>query len=112
MRVFLRAHGFGDARQIIPASRLLTQCLSTLQGRNLARDFVFQGTARSGKRIHVLDLDLSTQLGAALRANRDIHIAPDHPLLHVAVADPAAKQDIGQSPEVSVGHLRSIEFGL
>src|SRR5438477_272584 len=79
---------------VVPAAGRLGQPAAPLQHLDLAGDFIFQGLPHAAEAVHVFDLDLCPEFPGALRAHAHVHVATDHPLLHVAIAHPAIDQDV------------------
>ena len=112
MSVFLAPHLFGDLGYVIPAAGGLRDGAAIADDVDLAFDFVLQGFAGAAEGVHVLDLDLAAEFGAALGADGDVHVATHHSLFHVAFTDAAVDEDVLEGVEIGVGHVRTGDAGF
>ncbi len=83
-----------------------------LERARLPPDLVLERVAHVPERVHVLDLDLGAVLGLAARPERDVGVAAERALLHVAVAHAQVDQDRAERLQVGGGLLRALEVGL
>ena len=108
----LAPHREGDLLVRVPEPGLLDETLPLLHRLDLAPDLVLQRLLDVLEGIHVLDFGLDPQLLLADRADRDVGVAAEAPLLHVPVADLQEYQDRPELPEVLCRLLRGADVRL
>src|SRR5207237_2713367 len=91
--LLLGAHQPGLAVLRIPEQRRLDDLLARLDGADLARELVLQRRLGVLERVEVLDLGLRAELLLAARADRQVDVAAELALLHVAVGDAGVLED-------------------
>src|SRR5438046_1239856 len=96
MREFFRAHEKRFARGVVPAAGLLFELLTTFQNSNLTADLESECAPHAADRVHVLDLNLRSELILVFTSNRDVAIAAELALLHISVAHPCVDQHLFQ----------------
>src|SRR5262249_885472 len=84
----------------IPEPCFLHDALARVERLGLAPDLELEGMLDVAERIEVLDLDLRPERRAPARPDRDVRVAAERALLHVAVADAEEDQDGPEGSEV------------
>src|SRR2546426_574843 len=103
VRVLFRAHRARDLAVRVPEPCLLHDVLTHCERRRLTNHFELQSPLDVPERVQILDLDLRPERGAPPRTQRDVGVAPERALLHVAVADPEVDQYLAEGPQVRGG---------
>ena len=87
LRVFLGAHGARLVLVGIVQARFLHDLAAVLEDVDLALRLELDGLLHEAERVEVLDLAARAELVVAGLAHRDVGVAAERALLHVAVAD-------------------------
>ena len=90
----MRAAGSG-----VPQPRLLDHASAPVQQLDLPVDFVLDRFFEMTERVDVLHLRLGAERLLPTRAHRDVGVAAQAPLFHVAVVDAEPHQDVAQARE-------------
>src|SRR5205823_1355031 len=98
------------ARAVVEAGLLLDRA-ALLDQRDLAARLVFDRLHDEPDRVQILDLAARAKRRAWM-AHRDVAVATQGALLHVAVAGAEVAQDRAQLAEVDPGLLGAPEIGL
>ena len=106
VRLFLAAHRPGDAARGIEEPRLLFDRAAIFQELDLAARLVLDRLHREPDRIDVLDLAARAE-GGTRTTHRDVGVAAQAPLLHVAVARAEIAQDGAQLAQICPRLLRA-----
>ena len=112
MRLLLGAQRGQPARHGVEVQRLLHHRLAGLDQRGLALDLRVDAPLEEAERVHVLELGLGAQLGAAGRADGDVGVAAQRALLHVHVAHAELAQRHAQQVEPLARLLGGAQVGL
>ena len=112
VRLFLAAHGVRAALGVVPQARLLHHAAALFQHADLALDLILQSRANVAEAIDVLDLGLGAELRVGLEHDRNVRVAAQRALLHVAVADAGVEQNLLEAREVLEGLLGCADVGL
>ncbi len=112
VRRLLAAQRFRAAGVGVEAARLLGHGLALVEERRLAGDFVLDGARHVLERVEVLDLDLGPELGLFRPLDRDVGIAAQRALLHVAVARAGEHQELMEAAQIVLGLRRVPDFRL
>src|SRR5256712_404488 len=87
VRELLGAHRARVAAVRVPEPRFLNDPLASVERLRLALDLELKSPLNVAEGVHVLDLDLGAELRRARRLQRDVGVAAQRALFHVAVAD-------------------------
>ena len=112
MRVFLRAHGEGLARGGVPEPRFLDDGPARLEDADLPVDLEFQRFLEKAERVDVLHLGFRAERGLSARTHRDVRVAAQAALLHVAVVHAERHQNLPQPAERVGGILGGAQIGM
>jgi hypothetical protein len=113
----LHAHGDGRPLGVAERTRLLDDLSAARDHLGLARDLEDERAFDVAERIDVLDLDLRAELRRADRPDRDVGVAAQRPLLHVALGDAGEAQQAAQRLQIGrrlggggeVGHADDLD---
>ena len=105
VRFFLAAHRERPARRRIPQARFLVDAAAPLEQRDLPVDLVLERALHVTERVEVLDLGLDAEAASPGTAHRDVGVAAEAALFHVAVVDAGRDQDGAQAAE-ELGRIR------
>ena len=83
--VLLGAHGVGGVLVLVPAAGLLDHPLAVLDQLDLAAGLIGDGPGNGLEGVDVLHLGAGAQLRAPGGADREVHVAAEGALLHLAV---------------------------
>src|SRR5690606_20408454 len=108
---FLLAHLVGEALVAVVAAGLGFYSLSRREDGLLTLDLVVDGLLDKAEGVQVLDLDPGAEFLLSLRSDRDIGVAAQRALLHVAVADIEGDEEITQDLYVLCSLLPGTEVG-
>src|SRR6516165_2430910 len=111
VRFLLRAHQPGDAARGIEKAGLLLDLSALLDELDLAPSLMLDRLHHIADRVDVLDLATRTQ-GLAWTSHRDVAVAAQRALLHVAVAGAEIAQDRAQFAQIETGLLGAPQIGL
>ena len=112
MRLFLAAHRVRRAAGGVKQARLLHHAATVVDDVDLAANLVLNRLLEIAERVDVLHFRLRAQGGLALPAHRDIGVAAQAPLVHVAVIDAEPHQDLPQRLKEQRGFGRRPHVGL
>src|ERR1017187_7191077 len=112
VRHFLRPERFRLPRLAVVVAGLLHHRPSGLDDRNLPADLEGDPVADKGEGVQVLELDLGAERGGARRPYRDVRVAAQLALLHVAVRDPSVDHDRLESGRAGERLVRASDHGL
>ena len=112
MRLFLAPHRLGHVPRRVPEERFLNDAPSRFDQRDLPVDFVGDCLLHVAEGVQILDLGLRAEGCLAARTDRDVRVAAEAPLLHVAVADIEVDDDLLQFREVVIRLLAGADVGL
>ena len=87
VRFLLGAHGARLVSVGIVEARLLPDCAAAFQHLNVARGLDLDRFLDEAERVQVFELRARAELRFAERPHRDVGVATERPLLHVAVGD-------------------------
>jgi hypothetical protein len=110
--LFLGAHGLGLVLGHVPEAGLLDHPFTFLNDGDLTLDLILDGLFGETEAVHVLDLGLGAELLGALRADRDVRVAPQGAFLHVAVRNADVEQDVPEGGQISMGLVRAADIRL
>jgi hypothetical protein len=91
---------------------LLDDLLPAFDQLPLAHQLRLDPPLEEAKAVHVLELGLHTELLGARRANRDVAVNPEAPLLHVHVRDAELADRGAQELSPLAGLRRGADVGL
>ena len=111
MRLLLAAHGPRFATVGVEQAGLLLDLAAVLENFDLAPCLVFDGAHHEPHRIDVLDLAARAQ-SLARTTHRDVDVAAQAALLHIAVAGADVAQDRTHLAQVDAGLLGGSYVGL
>ena len=113
MRLFLAAHRHRPTGGDVPETGLLLDSPATGYELGLALDLVLERLLDVLEGVQVLDLGLGPERRRAHRPHRDVGVAAQAPLLHVAVVDANRHQNLAQPAEelAGLGGRAQIRFG-
>ncbi len=112
MRFFLAAHRDGDPRRSVPEPCFLRDPPAALQHLDLPLDLVLERLLQEAERVQVLDFGLGPERIRPSRAHRDVRVAAQASLLHVAVVDAKPDENRAQPCEEFGGVGRRPQVGL
>src|SRR4029453_3121291 len=110
MRFLLAAHGDRAFLVTVPESRLLDDASSTLQHIRLSVELEVDGLSEKAKRIDVFEFGARSEFLCALEPNRNVRIAKQTSLFHVAVIHFKVFEDLLQPGQIVVGFLRTADI--
>ena len=84
---FLDSHALGELFALIPEAGFLHNWFARLNGLDLPLNFILTGLLDRREGIHVLDFHLDAKGGVRSLPHRDIDVAAQRALLHVAIRD-------------------------
>ncbi len=112
VRLFLAAQGAGGAALGVEAAGVLGDADSALEKLDVARDLVLDGTGHVAEGVEVLDLALGAEACLAAAAHRDVGVAAQAALFHVAVAGFGIEQHLVEGLQVVLGFGGAGHVGL
>jgi hypothetical protein len=112
VRLFLRAHDLQALLVLVPQERRLHDLLAPVEQLGLADDLGRDRVAHAGDRVQVLDLAARAERLLSHRAQRDVRVAAQAALLHVAVRDAEPAHQPAQRGQVGEGLVGRAQRGL
>ena len=112
MRGFLAAHRVGAAFGGVVEAGLLLDACAGFDDFDLALDLVVDSVADVAEAVDVFNFGLGTVLRRSLAHDRDVGVAAEGALFHVAVGDAGVEEDFLEAGEVLVGLVGGAEVGL
>jgi hypothetical protein len=111
LRLLLPAHRDGAPARAVPQPRLLLDRLPVREKRDLAVDLELERALDVPERVDVLGLGFHPERRIDRRAQRDIRVTPEAPLLHVAVVHTDGDEHLPDAAETGRRQLRRIDVG-
>jgi hypothetical protein len=111
VRLLLGTHRPSDPAAGIEEAGLLGDRAALLDNFDLAAGFVLDRLHDITDRVQVLDL-AACAVGLAGAAHRNVAVAAQRPLLHIAVAGPEIAQDRAQFAQIYASFLGAAQIGL
>ncbi len=110
MRFFLAALAVRPSGIFVPAERFLLDRAALFQDGRLSDQLVFHRARQRAERVQVLHLHPGSQFGGPFRAQRNVCLEADDPLLHVAAVDVQVAQQPAQRGGVGFHFLRRMHI--
>ena len=107
MRLFLVAHGGGDAFHAVVEPCFLHHALAVFKNVLLPGDLEFNRALHMAEGIEVLQFGAGAEGACAARTDRHVGVATKTPFLHVPVADPEVHHNCMERLEIGDGLLRA-----